>query len=181
MLIMNHIGGLVWHHAAGLILGRSNTNYLTAIRNYHVKERGFDDIGYHAMVFPDGEVLQCRSMMYQGAHVKGRNYDTIGFCFAGNMDLQGPTRKQLRSAIDWTAKFCNCFLIDSNKDFRGHNELANTDCPGRFIDMVLSREMVGTRLDELKINPNSEMGNIELPETCSTWAIPGVCSRVTEE
>jgi len=52
------------------------------IRKWH-KDRGFDDIGYHGVIQPDGEFSVGRDLHTVGAHVKGANTGNLGVCFAG--------------------------------------------------------------------------------------------------
>ena len=56
------------------------------------RERGFEMIGYHYVVMPDGEVQHGRPLFYQGAHAgKPKNYNpvSIGVCYVGGMNESG--------------------------------------------------------------------------------------------
>lgn len=140
------IDKLVFHHTAVEINGRTNIQYRDDVRKSHVNHRKFADIGYHLMVFPNGDVLQCRSMQYQGAHTKGHNHNTIGIAFAGNMSIHGPTREQIKSAIAVSVSLCRCFGLGPSDSF-GHGELTKTECPGKFIEMDYIRKMIGVKLN----------------------------------
>ena len=61
-------------------------------RDFHAKdidkwhrERGFDEIGYNAVVDLDGTVEPGRSESKPGAHCKGHNSDSIGICYIGEI------------------------------------------------------------------------------------------------
>ena len=61
------------------------------IDEWHQK-RGFNMIGYHYVVLPDGEVETGRPLFYQGAHVgRPTNYNdmSIGVCYVGGLDAHG--------------------------------------------------------------------------------------------
>lgn len=52
------------------------------IRAWHLA-RGFSDIGYHWVIYPDGACAPGRSETEAGAHVKGANQGNIGICLNG--------------------------------------------------------------------------------------------------
>lgn len=53
------------------------------IREIHIKERGFTDIGYHFVIQPDGEIELGRPITIQGAHVQNHDEDNVGICLIG--------------------------------------------------------------------------------------------------
>ncbi len=55
------------------------------------RQRGFEMIGYHYVVMPDGSVEHGRPLFYQGAHVRNFNAQSIGVCYVGGLDAQGRT------------------------------------------------------------------------------------------
>ncbi|MEN9763513.1 MAG: hypothetical protein RI906_3339 [Pseudomonadota bacterium] len=56
---------------------------VSEIRKWHVKDRGWSDIGYHFIIDRDGTVAEGREMEKDGAHVQGRNKGTVGVCLIG--------------------------------------------------------------------------------------------------
>ncbi len=58
------------------------------IRNWH-KSKGWLDIGYHFVILPDGTIEIGRPIEKAGAHVKGHNFDSIGICLIGGLNLKG--------------------------------------------------------------------------------------------
>lgn len=50
------------------------------------RERGWLGIGYHYVIKRDGLVEYGRGITEVGAHVEGRNHESIGICMAGGMD-----------------------------------------------------------------------------------------------
>ena len=53
-----------------------------SLREQH-KKRGFDDIGYHILINPDGQVDHTRPFNEVGVHVSGHNTGAIGICLVG--------------------------------------------------------------------------------------------------
>ena len=53
------------------------------IRRWHVKDRGWKDIGYHYLIDRNGTVATGRPVEQVGAHVAGHNTGTIGVCLIG--------------------------------------------------------------------------------------------------
>lgn len=59
------------------------------IRDWHVKDNGWKDIGYHYVIRLDGRVEPGRKEGVIGAHVAGQNSTTIGICYIGGVDAKG--------------------------------------------------------------------------------------------
>jgi len=104
---------------------------METIKSWHVKGRGWSDIGYHYIIELDGAVRAGRPLHRSGAHTKGHNATSIGVCYVGGIDKdKNPkdTRTDAqRKAMD--------ILIDDLKmehptaSVHGHNEFANKACP----------------------------------------------------
>lgn len=54
-----------------------------SIRKYHIEVNGWDEIGYHYVILPDGTIEIGRPPDQIGAHVYGRNKDSLGICLIG--------------------------------------------------------------------------------------------------
>lgn len=86
--------------------GNTANSKITAkdIKDFHVKKRGFSDIGYHYVVRTDGVVELGRPCNVPGAHVKGHNKYSIGVCYVGGIDIHGKpadTRNEIqKKALD---------------------------------------------------------------------------------
>ena len=59
------------------------------IRDWHVNDNGWDDIGYHYVITRDGKIQKGRPIEVMGAHVRGHNEDSIGICMVGGMSDEG--------------------------------------------------------------------------------------------
>lgn len=56
---------------------------IARIRADHVARRGWKDVGYHAVIQPDGVIETGRLLTEQGAHVSGANDGNVGVCMIG--------------------------------------------------------------------------------------------------
>ena len=101
------------------------------IKSWHVKGRGWSDIGYHYVIELDGSVVDGRPLDRIGAHTKGHNTGSIGICYVGGMD-KNKTPKDTRNEAQRDAMDN---LIASLQDrfpkatIHGHNEFAAKACP----------------------------------------------------
>lgn len=64
------------------------TSTVEQITRWH-KQRGFQTIGYHWVVYRDGSVHAGRPEWEVGAHVAGHNRNSIGVCYEGGLDALG--------------------------------------------------------------------------------------------
>ena len=57
------------------------------------RARGFEDVGYHYIVFEDGSIQPGRSLQFQGAHCQrgGHNRFSIGIAYVGGLNEKGVT------------------------------------------------------------------------------------------
>ena len=93
------------------------------------RQRGFDCIGYHYVIYRDGTVHEGRDVNRVGAHCSGYNKESIGVCYIGGLATDGKTPKDMRQLItlypdaeiyghrDFAAKACPSF--DARKEFAG--------------------------------------------------------------
>jgi len=56
------------------------------IRQWHVYERNWSDIGYHVVIRRNGSVEEGRPVENIGAHARGHNNESIGICLVGGVD-----------------------------------------------------------------------------------------------
>lgn len=94
------------------------------IRRWHVKERGWSDIGYHYVIHVDGKVASGRGEDEVGAHCKGLNIRSVGVCMVGRNKF---TVEQWSSLEKLSRE-----LLERYEGARiiGHNERALKECPG---------------------------------------------------
>lgn len=108
-------------------------------RNFTVKQidawhrqRGFNGIGYHFVIYLDGSVNVGRPLAKAGAHCKGYNAHSIGVCYIGGCEAhtQKPkdtrTPEQKASLVKLITELRQRF---PNASVHGHKEFANKACP----------------------------------------------------
>ena len=118
------------------------------IRKWHVKQRGWEDIGYHFIIHQDGTIERGRNIDKIGAHTWGNNYGSIGVAYCGGVekkikkssDKEKPKSKTTIVSKDTMTKeqefsFRNLFemleVIFGELKLRGHNDYNKAkDCPG---------------------------------------------------
>ena len=86
---------------------------------------GWDGIGYHKVILRDGIIENGRPEFWVGAHVKGKNSETLGVCLIGRENFtiaQFDTLEKI--LIDWKLKF-------KIKKIMGHRDIIKTHktCP----------------------------------------------------
>lgn len=95
------------------------------------KQRGFNKIGYHFVIYLDGSVHKGRDIAEIGAHCLGQNANSIGICYIGGLDANGKPKDTRTDAQKAALKT----LVDdlsvkySSATIHGHNEFANKACP----------------------------------------------------
>lgn len=91
----------------------------------------FNDIGYHGLIMPDGELQIGRDIDKMGAHAQGSNRGSIGIMFvaglAAGAEFTKPNKAQLETALG---------IIEEQKryypglELLGHRDTKATLCPG---------------------------------------------------
>jgi hypothetical protein len=133
------------HHTAG------NEKTLEAIRNYHMISEGYGDIGYNAVVFPDGSIPKIvnsdgvvttgRSLKWSGAHSPGKapdnsgytmNQRSYGLCHVGNFETNTMPDAQFNASVAKCAALCRELgITPSIYTIRRHKDDFATLCPGK--------------------------------------------------
>lgn len=95
------------------------------------RERGFDGIGYHYVVYIDGSVHEGRPLNKVGAHCKGHNAHSIGICYVGGVDIYGKpkdtrTLAQKDALVNLLMRLKRRF---PKAVIRGHRDFAAKACP----------------------------------------------------
>ena len=101
------------------------------VRRWHVKERGWRDVGYHFLIRLDGTVEEGRPIEMTGAHTRSHNWDSIGIAYAGGMskDMTEPedtrTDEQKDSFVDLLCQLHDCY----GGTIYGHRDFSEKACP----------------------------------------------------
>jgi len=132
---------LIIHHS---LTADSGTVSWDAIRNYHVNELGWRDIGYHfglENINGRNEILVGRMMDEAGAHTVGHNTDSLGICVVGNFDIQVVPEEQMSLLVRLSKSLLGVFSL-SWEDVKRHSDYASyKSCPGKLFqwDEFISR------------------------------------------
>ena len=101
------------------------------IKRWHVKGRGWSDIGYHYVIGLDGAIEYGREVSRSGAHTKGENETSIGICYIGGLNDKSRA-KDTRTEAQKTAliKILKTLThIYPDATIHSHFEFANKACP----------------------------------------------------
>jgi hypothetical protein len=116
------------------------------IRRWHMKDRGWKDIGYHWLIDRNGTVVTGRPVEQVGAHVQGHNTGTIGVCLIGghgsaetDQFSQHFTPEQEKALRHLLADLQHRYKINK---VTGHNQYAAKACPGFNVPKWLTAKPV---------------------------------------
>jgi N-acetyl-anhydromuramyl-L-alanine amidase AmpD len=129
---MRKVTFLVVHHTAS-----PKTTTVEQIRKWH-KERGFSDIGYHAVIYGDGSLHRGRPEDKIGAHALGANTGSLGVSVCGNFETDALGDKQFRRLVRVLAYWCSKYGIGVKRIY-GHRDVGTTKtaCPGNNLYKAL--------------------------------------------
>ena len=121
------------HHSGG-----SGEKDPPTIEEKHMKGRGWDDVGYHYIIEPNGDVYEGRYLSKKGSHVEAANTGKIGILVTGDFETEGvegtllggvPTSSQLTRAVHLInvlkASFPTLKKLGGHRDYK-----PTTVCPG---------------------------------------------------
>jgi N-acetylmuramoyl-L-alanine amidase len=130
-------------HRESFYTRRQQTSYITVhcaatsahwdgdvdeVRQWHVKERGWKDVGYHFFIKRDGTIQVGRPRWAVGAHVEGHNHHALGVCMAGGSDEDG---KEENNFTDEQWESLAQLLAYLKREFYPHAKInGHRDFPG---------------------------------------------------
>jgi hypothetical protein len=101
------------------------------MRNYHVNTLGWNDIGQHVTLLPDGKFVTGRDFSKTPASITGHNTGGFACEMLGNFDIgHDKLEGAQRESIIRLAKYFD----DKGRYVRFHRENAAKTCPGTSID-----------------------------------------------
>jgi N-acetylmuramoyl-L-alanine amidase len=116
------------------------------IRTWHVRDRGFRDVGYHYVIRRNGAIEFGRTLDVAGAHAEGFNKKSIGICMVGGV------ASDLRTVDNFTeAQFTSLDILIRASKHRfpnakvlGHRDLPNVAkaCPAFDVAQWLARRSI---------------------------------------
>ena len=134
---MRYINEIIIHCTAthpDFMEGHSSTAKVKEIKRWHVQGNGWSDIGYHFLIDRDGTIKKGRPLERAGAHVRGRNANSIGISLFGGHGSASTDffEDHFTPEQDEALRF---LIEDLEQDFdidlvTGHNEYSAKACPG---------------------------------------------------
>jgi hypothetical protein len=116
------------------------------IQDFHQNGRGWNDIAYHFLIDPAGNVFEGRPINVLGSHVKNRNTGNVGISIMGN--YHAPAHDKFtpltQNSFVSVARYVKDTYEIKVSSFYAHRELGSTDCPGDdlYAKMSLLRGLV---------------------------------------
>lgn len=131
---MRNVNEIILHCSATI---EGNDIGIETIRKWHIN-RGFNDIGYHYVIYIDGSVHEGRNEDKIGAHCTGRNKNSIGICYIGGLDKEKEpkdtrTEEQKISMYQLVDKILDKYKLTVD-NVHCHYEYANKACPSFKIE-----------------------------------------------
>ncbi|CAN5172919.1 hypothetical protein BH09ACT11_BH09ACT11_03030 [soil metagenome] len=147
--------GFVHHTASGNDYTRAEVpSIIRSIYAYHVKSRGWNDIGYNYLVDRFGRIWEGRyggiNRAVVGAHTEGYNSDAFAMSAIGNYDLKEPSSAMIQAyglLFGWKLSL-HGVSADSTRQYvssryfqgiNGHRDASSTACPGQYLYAKLAR------------------------------------------
>lgn len=96
------------------------------------RQRGFDCIGYHYVIYRDGTIHEGRSVDRIGAHCTGYNSHSIGVCYIGGLDKDGKTAKDTRTDKQKASMYAllkRLKELHKGASINGHRDFSSKACP----------------------------------------------------
>ena len=156
---------LIVHHSAGANTSSDWAAVVRSIWNHHVNNNGWDDIGYHWLIDPNGVLYAGRGNDLFGAHFCGTNGGTMGVCVMGTYITVPPTQtalESLKKLLGWKA--CDRNIDPEDFEFHtgsglnlfnisGHRDGCATACPGDslYARLPMLRSDVRSYIDQCDI------------------------------
>jgi len=110
------------------------------IQDFHQNGRKWNDIAYHYLVDPLGNIIEGRPLETHGAHTLNNNEGNVGIVLFGSYHApqnHAPTAAQLASVGTLGRFLVRRFGIDPSS-LKGHRDYKKTDCPGDLLYVKLA-------------------------------------------
>lgn len=103
---------------------RKHHDNIEVIREWHVKENGWSDIGYHFFIDKAGNLFFGRDLEKKPAAQANHNEGTLAVCVSGHRKFTKDSMETLEELVKYTNE-----IYFGKIRFRGHREVANKECP----------------------------------------------------
>lgn len=115
------------------------------IRECHVKQNGWNDIGYHYIIDLDGAVHKGRPDEVAGAHCLGHNSQSIGVAYVGGVEADGRPADTRTPEQKHSLRTLVGMLLRKYPEstVHGHNEFAAKACPSFNVAAEFGKKIIG--------------------------------------
>jgi len=98
--------------------GDNHFSIQSGMKNFHVHNNGWSDIGQHFSIFPDGKIATGRSLESSPACIRANNANSVCIENVGDFDIgkDQMTAEQRDSILTVTAALCKRFSVPVNTD-----------------------------------------------------------------
>lgn len=139
------------HHSGARDTNGADTD---SIARFHVEDKGWDAIGYHALIERVGDryvAVAGRPTSMMGSHCRegGQNRKALGLCLIGDFSVAAPPEEQVAVAADQCARWCAAFGIPPD-EIRRHRDYKATICPGQVPVEEIRRRVAELLFEETK-------------------------------
>ena len=113
------------------------------IREWHVDDNKWDDVGYHHIITRDGTLEPARPEEMQGSHARAVNGTSLGICLVGGSDANGGWFNNFKDEQFVTLKALLLNLIEKYeiKKIIGHYQVDDKkECPSFKVPDWLAKE-----------------------------------------
>ena len=113
------------------------------IREWHVDDNGWDDVGYHHVITRSGVLQKARPEEMQGSHARAVNGTSLGICLIGGSNASGDWENNFNDAQFVTLKSLILDLIKRYdiKKIIGHYQVDDKkECPSFKVPDWLEKE-----------------------------------------
>ena len=116
---------LFLHHTTGWY--PDTMAWMRGIQQFHMGQRGWNDIAYSWLVSADGDIYEGRGWAAQGGHTAGWNSRSVGIAYLGDGDraVPPPAIAGITEIMDEADRVFGRKLIR-----QGHRDVGRTVCPG---------------------------------------------------
>lgn len=106
-------------------------NMVRNIQDFHMQTKKWDDIGYNFLIGRNGNIFVGRGWLYQGAHSRDYNKESICIAFIGKFNEETPSDESLIAAKRLIKRGVDIGKLDKNYQVYGHCQVVLTDSPGK--------------------------------------------------
>ena len=97
-------------------LGQATNDDFTNPMLCYVQDFGWEGIGYHKVILRSGKIENGRPEFWIGAHVKGKNKNSLGVCLIGTDKFTNEQFLSLKKVLlKWKKKYPNARINKPNK------------------------------------------------------------------